>query len=357
MNKLRRLFKMTSGLLTLTAIFAAPKFADAGPRVGNGGAGWVCQDRSTKAYRWIRLVDLFEAENEFGLKINPHAGSYREILDQKMATILREVPSLQKKLTTDAQRLISSITMVPDGSTLTRIDDGRIRVPPSPRSCQNGYLYYGQLANFTDDGRLLINGAYFQHSVFSETDRSALLLHEILYKSLRDTSGDTNSTRARQLVGLLFSDINSTELRADVEHVLSLPPPKDDKSDVILDTFEIHCRAATTAGSSDFSEHQFPGALQPGQKVTATLSQYSFEVEIHETSGLPSRMAIRDQRSGLSTFIDSEMIEAVIVKRKVVSVALDHEENKESALLACHLRTIEPSLFPRGFRGLNLTPR
>ena len=325
----------------------------AGPRVGNGGAGWVCQDRETKTYRWIRLVDLFEAENEFGLKVPQQAGSYREILGRKLDTLRLELPGLHQMLTTSADQLERSTKILADGSTLTRIDDGRVRVPPSPRSCEGGYLYYGQLANFTDDGRLLINGAYFNQKVFSETDRAGLLLHEILYKSLRDRRGDTNSTRARQLVGLLFSDLGAKDIRRGVDHVLSLPAPKEDKSDVVLDTFEIRCRAATTSAPNQFAEHKFPGALQPGARVTTKLAAYQFEVDVHPVSGLPSRMAIFNFTTGMSTFLDSDIIEIVLAKRKTVSLSLDHDGNVESAMLACDLKTIEPSLFPRALLNSN----
>ena len=87
--------------------------------------------------------------------------------------------------------------------------------------------------------------------------------------------------------------------------------------------------------------------------MTTKLAAYQFEVDVHPVSGLPSRMAIFNFTTGMSTFLDSDIIEIVLAKRKTVSLSLDHDGNVESAMLACDLKTIEPSLFPRALLNSN----
>lgn len=194
----------------------------AGTRVGNGGAGWLCRNHGTMTPRWLKLVDLFEADAEYGLQVLPMTESDPwRILEAKLEFIRLHVPRLA--LTVDRHYLEQAIHELPIGTELAIIHDGVIRVRPSPTTCIDGYLYYFQLANFTDDGRLLLNGEMWNSPVFQSLDRGALLVHEIVYKSLRDHDGDKDSTRARAIVGLLFSNLEMTELNTRIEAILNTP--------------------------------------------------------------------------------------------------------------------------------------
>ncbi len=318
--------------------------AAGGPRVGNGGGAWVCQDRETKAYRWMRVVDLFEAENEFGLSIRES----REfdpwvLLEERLKEVRENVPELKGILTTNANQLKRALKILPEGTTLTRIDDGVIRVLPSPSTCSGGYLYYGQLANFTDDGRLLVDGDLWAERALTPLDRAALLLHEMIYKSLRDRKGETNSSRTREIVGYLFSTLDSREIRARVVQALARPAPKEDGSEVVLDAFEIHCRATfATNERVDYSQYVFPSPLPPGQAYQARLDEFEFHVETDARTGLLSKLAIFDRRSNVSTSLSGHALEAVLLKNKEVGIALERGARGESAILSCELKINKP---------------
>ncbi len=203
------------------AVLLLPAFAQAGTKVGNGGGGWICREQSTYDVRWLVSVDLFEARAEFGLRI-PKVSELNEweILRQKVAFIRAEVPELSLLIERDVHAFLERVIVLPDGSDLTKIDDGEIRVKPSPTSCVAGYLYYAQIANYTNDGRLLINGELWNEPKFSNTDRGALLLHELVYKAMRERGGDLTSARSRRIVGLLFSDLPPQKIRAAISPML-----------------------------------------------------------------------------------------------------------------------------------------
>lgn len=192
----------------------------ASPRVGNGGGVWACEDRATRQIRWQRFVDLFEAENEFGLRIETHDRSPREIVREKMALIEKHSPNLHRLLVAFPVNFREVIRFLPKSSGLTVIEDAAIRVRPLPESCEDGYLYYGQLANFTFDGRLLISTKFWSDPTFTNVERGALLVHEAIYKALREGMGDRDSSRVRQIVGLLFAELDPQVQFQKIESLL-----------------------------------------------------------------------------------------------------------------------------------------
>jgi hypothetical protein len=57
-------------LASLILIFSSVTHAVAGGAdVGHGGGAWVCRDASD-SIKWVKLVDLFEATNQFGLTLD-----------------------------------------------------------------------------------------------------------------------------------------------------------------------------------------------------------------------------------------------------------------------------------------------
>lgn len=212
---------MKSLTLSILVLLAACKTAEAmPPRVGNGGGVWTCEDRSTKEIRWLRFVDLFEAENEFGFKVAAQSGGPWEILNEKLIEISAVSPNLDRLMRAHPVYFDELIHFLPKSIGLTVIEDAEIRVRPLPETCENGYLYYGQLANFTFDGRLLISSKYWDDPSFTDTERGALLVHEAVYKALRDGMGDKNSSRVRQIVGILFSTLSDSQKSAKIDAVL-----------------------------------------------------------------------------------------------------------------------------------------
>jgi hypothetical protein len=219
---------MKSLTLSILVLLAAHQVAEAAPpRVGNGGGVWTCEDRNTKNIRWLRFVDLFEAENEFGLKIANQQGGPWEVLNDKLIEISRVSPNLDRLLQAHPVFFDEVIHFLPKSSGLTVIEDAEIRVRPLPETCEDGYLYYGQLANFTFDGRLLISSKYWKDPSFTDLERAALLVHEAVYKALREGMGDKNSSRVRQIVGILFSNLSDSQKSGKIDAVLMHECPRE----------------------------------------------------------------------------------------------------------------------------------
>lgn len=219
---------MKSLTLSIFALLIAGQAAEAAsPRVGNGGGVWTCEDRSTKKIRWLRFVDLFEAENEFGLKTPEREGGHWQIVNDVLLAVSSISPNLHRLLQAYPVDFHEVIRFLPKSSGLTVIEDAAIRVRPLPETCLDGYLYYGQLANFTFDGRLLISSKFWRDESFTSTERAALLVHEAVYKALREGMGDKNSSRVRQIVGLLFSDLSDSEKAQKIDAVLMHEVPQE----------------------------------------------------------------------------------------------------------------------------------
>lgn len=197
------------------------------PRVGNGGGVWTCENRTTKKIRWLRFVDLFEAENEFGFKVANLQGGPWEILNDKLIEISEVSKNLDRLLQANPVFFDEVIHFLPKSSGLTVIEDAQIRVRPLPEQCEDGYLYYGQLANFTFDGRLLISSKYWKDASFTDVERGALLVHEAVYKALREGLGDKNSSRVRQIVGILFSTLSDSQKSLKIDAVLMHEVPRE----------------------------------------------------------------------------------------------------------------------------------
>jgi hypothetical protein len=213
--------------LSILAILICWQSAEAAsPRVGNGGGVWTCEDRATRSIRWLRFVDLFEAENEFGLNVPVKPGATWDIARDVIAGISGISPNLNRLLQAYPVNFREVIRFLPKSSGLTVIEDAAIRVRPLPETCEDGYLYYGQLANFTFDGRLLISSKFWKDESFTNTERAALIVHEAVYKALREGMGDKNSSRVRQIVGLLFSDLSEAQKAQRIDSVLMHEVPR-----------------------------------------------------------------------------------------------------------------------------------
>lgn len=320
-------------ILALTLATASP--AHAGPRVGNGGGTWVCQEKSGPM-RWMQLVDLFEAENEYGLTIRsaPLVDPWI-VFGERMELIRRSVPNVAELLVLGADDLRNTVHIVPEKGSLTRIDDDEVRVRPRPESCEGGILYYGQIANFTDDGRLLIAGDLWNDPAFSVADRAALLMHEVIYKSLRDRFGDRTSSRARALVALLFSNLEAEEIDRRAAEVLSRIYGPADRPKVLQAPFRLVCEARLDAAESYARGEAISLEARAGARVTADLGQLSFAVETDLSTHEPIQLEISDQLSGAKATLGRRMMHAVFWKEARVALELEFTNAGQKASLTC----------------------
>lgn len=187
----------------------------AGPRVGNGGGGWACyQDHSLQ---WIKLVDLYEAKNEYGLNLLNFEGASFESIYKKIYDRLNQAKHLYPhNLYLHLSNVKKQMRLVASAE-LTLIEDAHFRIFPGVSDCPGGKVTYLQLANFTFDGRLLIREDIW--SALSPTDQVALVFHEAFYSLFRELYSDETSDRARRAVGLLFSDISAPVLESKLNEI------------------------------------------------------------------------------------------------------------------------------------------
>lgn len=210
---------VTTLILFFSTGFSA---ANAGDKVGNGGGLWACITPNQFVLQGT-LVDLYEARTEFGLltitslESNPlnivkERENYLRSFNSSFATAwsvaLADV--LQKMRLVDAE--------------LEKVDDSLFRMRPLPATC-NGTWNYVQFANFTHLNQVLVRKDMWNNPAVPSLDKAALIWHEAIYKWLRETYGDKDSVRTRQIVGLLFAQITPAELEQGIAAVLKQTEP------------------------------------------------------------------------------------------------------------------------------------
>ncbi len=194
-------------IILLALLFSFNVFS--GGEKGNGGGAWVCLNNSGDKIRWIKLLDTFEAENEFGYKLISAGLTAKEYKLSVFRKLKRYNGDLFNKLSSLLNEIESNTFF-----TLSELDivkDHFYRVRPSRSLCRSGHVKYAQVANMTPDERLLISSELYYH--LSARDKAALYIHELVYFYLRVEFGDTHSKRAREIVGALFSELSDDELK------------------------------------------------------------------------------------------------------------------------------------------------
>jgi len=214
--------------LTLAILLATASFAKAGDKIGNGGGIWTCETPQGVLVR-AQLVDLFEAKNEFGLQIPPMPNLMAQDIAKQKASVLRGKNALlTEKVNFHLNEVLKKSRFV--NAILQKIDDALFRIVPLPNTCTEGQWEYLQFANFTAQDQVLIRNDIWTSQVVSELDKGALLIHEAIYRWLRLENKDDNSIRAREIVGILFSDLNVDEMNRRIQTLLgpdTQPTPLD----------------------------------------------------------------------------------------------------------------------------------
>ena len=140
--------------LTLLAscILAAPA-SWAGRETGNGGGTWVCRETNGDI-RWATLVDLFEAQNEFGLNLQAFntTDSVIDIVDQIRIRLFYIDKAYSEEITDDLVQE-NYLKNSPPAVTYTQaklkvIDDSLFHLEPEASDCKGGSINYEQLVNY-----------------------------------------------------------------------------------------------------------------------------------------------------------------------------------------------------------------
>lgn len=175
-----------------------------GGSVGNGGGAWVCRN-ADETLQWAKLVDFYEATNEFDLDISI---DNQNNPDQQVKNILNKTKSININFyyaVKKALLIIKPKIKFISGSNLAVIDDALFRIAPSASTCKNGNVNYEQLANYTDYDRILVDQEIFNS--LTKSEQAGLFLHEAIYKLERERQEAKNSVQTRLIVGYLFSQL------------------------------------------------------------------------------------------------------------------------------------------------------
>ena len=272
-------------LLTLV-YFSSRTFA--GDKVGNGGGFWGCYD-SQKTLLHGQFVDLYEAQEEYGLSLIADSGAFQAIVNERAQFLATQLPEFSQALAPYLTEVKNKIHFV--DAELKQVDDSLYHISPLPKYCGGLPWQYVQFANFTDQGQVLIRQDLWQSPLISELDKAALIWHEAVYRWLRVEKGDTNSVRARQIVGILFSRLSSDEMRTRLSNVLtgSTPPAS---SWVCLSrnmaSNKVYLGASAARREAELSaiqqcQEQFSGACLENQlecdQIESSTSKYLCEVK------------------------------------------------------------------------------
>lgn len=220
-------------LVLFSCAYSASHAYSAQGGIGDGGGqGIVCRNEDGTV-RSAQLLDLAEAENFFLLKVKDQpkdipyldiAHDYVELLDAAIPSsnpISQITTRIENKIEKvrydinphilltkrrqytfirDTLDLIESNKIIIPGNNfkLPPVGDSRPRILPSGKGCD-----LEQIAIYKDGS----DQVRFIGSVWDKldnTNKAALLIHESLYRSLRQM-GDVTSDRTRKTVGYLFS--------------------------------------------------------------------------------------------------------------------------------------------------------
>lgn len=189
---------------------------------GNGGGAWICRDRESDEILWSQVIDLYEAENEFGLQLKYTVDEdYFDILIDVINRIEVINSELYSEISPYFSEFISATSNVKFKDHVEIVDDVLFREKPQEVNyCINGRIEYMQLINFSDDNQMQLN-SFITNLKFSSLDRAALVIHEVVYLYLRDKSDDLSSIRTRRITGLLFSNKDNQELDLEIQRILS----------------------------------------------------------------------------------------------------------------------------------------
>lgn len=316
-----------------------------GPRVGNGGGVWLCRAAGDTEIKWIELTDLFEAQHEIAdYELAPvQTDDPWQIFWNQQKFITEYVPQLGRMISPTFSNLGPITSFTPATGMLTIIDDGLYNVRPELSTCPDGHIDYVQIANYTDNGHLLISGGLWAHPKFSTLEQGALLTHELVYKALRESAGDRTSWRARKIVGILFSTFSDFQKAIQINSVLSTPAPLPTASDVSLATAPMTCVATIQRRNEPAENYTLIPLLS---SLSIDVKGLRFTLLLEPADNGPVSMSILDATSGVRTQLGKEQVDYLLLSRGYAELKYDNFGTGVSAVLRCAPESITPfSLF------------
>lgn len=197
-NRQKLSFTLTMSLATALLLNSFP--AIAGSRDAGGGAAVVCRNEAGKITS-AEMFDLFEGRALYQLESQAETKgkTYLEIAVSVGIELDRgrsRMPEAEEySLGYRIREIDKKKQMLPTDAGVSTIDD--TLSPILPKNCKAV-----QAAVYLESGELYLDQEIW--TAFDQLNKAALLVHEAVYKELRDM-GETNSIRARRAVANAFA--------------------------------------------------------------------------------------------------------------------------------------------------------
>ncbi|MCM2279473.1 MAG: hypothetical protein NDJ89_15465 [Oligoflexia bacterium] len=176
------------------------KPAYSGAESSGGGGAFVCRGPSGEAIE-VELVDLWEAERVHGLKIERSALP----VERQLEAALKRLGTLNIPFAGDVEKALAKVQ-----AGMVDLPQGTRISPPS--DLHNPFLKPGcpleGMMLYQDESEAVFVDRELFSRLGSNTDIAAALVHEAIYKVLRETqmTPETDSRRTRRIVGCLFAE-------------------------------------------------------------------------------------------------------------------------------------------------------
>lgn len=198
-------------LIMFLSVALSSSLVLAGVTNGGGGKAIVCRDQNRQIIS-AQVLDLFEAENQYGLTLLPSARSLDEALSEvalRLESLSGQRRYMMSMKKTDLEAIYKKFKFLAPGIGLQPIDDSMDLL--RPEHCE-----IEQLAFFKEANIVLVNQDIWNH--LTPQNQAALIVHETIYQ-LQRRQGAKDSRDSRKIVGHLFSTV-------DLQNVMGLIPAR-----------------------------------------------------------------------------------------------------------------------------------
>lgn len=209
--KSRVVVTLFGAVLLLTGATAQAKHG--GTSSGGGGA-FVCRNPDGTVAS-AELLDLFEAREINGIAVTASDEPFLDQAEKAVERIGFFDPVFAAEVDKNVAFVLEHQHVLSDAVTIPPPNDA------NPNYQKTGCPLEGMMYFDGERNELMINPRIFS-GLISETERAAAILHEAIYKTLRekDYKPDTTSNQTRTLVGFIFND------NLDMRPVEAFLPPK-----------------------------------------------------------------------------------------------------------------------------------
>ena len=322
--------KLVTLIYMLVLFSSASSFA--GPGVNNGGGGWSCKLDHADGFVWIKTTELAPSNYYAQAIATFEQSGFRDIFNAKLALLRSSSVELSALIDSDQIDIFKSIHFI--DREIEFIDDGQIEDKPPGSSCSGGTIQFVQIADYLLDEALVINTNIWNSKSFSEADKAGLLLHELIYKVLRDKKNVISSYATQTIVRALFRP-SSNDLSQIIHQAIEGIDPNR-KAKIITFGFKLFCYGAIDDGSHSQTPPIFQmNTLEPGDHQQVDLGGFRFVVDSNSNDGRPALLSITDLDSGVKSTLDDRLIFAAFRENKTVSFTLEKPAKHVTASFTC----------------------